>query len=291
MHYYSFNIGDYASHTRHLSEMEDLAYRRLLDLYYLHEKPLNECSTTVSRLINMRKHEKDVQAVLEEFFTYVEGRGWTHSRADQEIAKYHEKLESASRAGKLSAEKRANARSTPVQRTFNRKATDVQLNINQETGTIKQEPEDKDIGAHAPISLVKKSKHEKFRPAKWLTDRGVPVDIAEDWLKVRIAKKLVHTERAFESVAKEAIEANMSLPDAIEYCVKKSWGGFEAKWLSNEMARNGNGNGGKLPAYQESIRSAGLAIFGNLEEQHGRQSEIIDVTPKAPAGYLGTEDL
>ena len=39
MHYYSFNIGDYASHTRHLTAIEDLAYRRLLDLYYLHEQP------------------------------------------------------------------------------------------------------------------------------------------------------------------------------------------------------------------------------------------------------------
>ena len=39
MHFYSFNIGDYASHTRHLTPMEDLAYRRLLDIYYLHEQP------------------------------------------------------------------------------------------------------------------------------------------------------------------------------------------------------------------------------------------------------------
>jgi hypothetical protein len=69
-------------------------------------------------------------------------------------------------------------------------------------------------------------------------------------------------------------------------------------WLHNQCwddeiidRSSGNGNGGKLPAYQESIRSAGLAIFGNLEEQHGRQSEIIDVTPKTPAGYLGAEDI
>ena len=42
MFYYSFNIGDYQSHTSHLSEMEDLAYRRMLDWCYLHEKPLPE---------------------------------------------------------------------------------------------------------------------------------------------------------------------------------------------------------------------------------------------------------
>lgn len=283
MHYYNFNIGDYASHTRHLSEIEDLAYRRLLDLYYLHEQPLNESSTTVARLINLRKHESAVQAVLEEFFSLVPGRGWVNSRADEEIEKYHGKVEAASRAGKLSAERRLNKRST-----------DVQLNRKQETGNIKQETEDKDIGADAPIALVKKVKHEKFRPSKWLTDRGVPVDIAEDWLKVRVAKKLVHTERAFDSVAKEAEQANMSLPDAIEYCVKKSWGGFEAKWIENDRNRSGDTNGQqRMTAHQASVRAAGIAIFGNLEGSHAKQqSEIIDITPRSQAtGLLDSEDL
>lgn len=129
MHYYSFNIGDYASHTRHLEPLEDLAYRRILDMYYLHEQPLNECSTTVARLINMRKNVKEVELVLNEFFLLVKGVGWTNPRADDEIAKYHSKLESASKAGKASAQRRANDRST-----------DVQLNKKQETRTSKQEP-------------------------------------------------------------------------------------------------------------------------------------------------------
>ena len=52
MNYYPFHIGDYASHTRHLTLMEDLAYRRLLDLYYLHERPLNARSTPVEFLLS-----------------------------------------------------------------------------------------------------------------------------------------------------------------------------------------------------------------------------------------------
>lgn len=115
MHFYAFNIGDYASHTRHLTHMEDLAYRRLLDLYYLHEQPLNARLTVVARLINMREFESEVQAVLEEFFDLIEGTGWVHHRADDEISKYHGKLEAASRAGKASAQRRFNDRSTTVQ--------------------------------------------------------------------------------------------------------------------------------------------------------------------------------
>lgn len=101
MHYYQFNIGDYASHTRHLNLLEDLAYRRLLDLYYLQERPLNVGITSVARQINMRDHEADVKAVLEEFFELTD-QGWIHRRADQEIAKYQEFIA----AGKRGAAKR-----------------------------------------------------------------------------------------------------------------------------------------------------------------------------------------
>ena len=121
MHYYQFNIGDYDSHTKHLDLFEDLAYRRLLDLYYLHERPLNASLASVARQINMRDHEDKIKIVLEEFFELTE-EGWVNARADKEINHFRSKIEQASRAGKASAERRFNARST-----------DVQPNNNQET--------------------------------------------------------------------------------------------------------------------------------------------------------------
>ena len=65
MHFYSFNIGDYMSHTVHLSLMEDLAYRRCLDIYYLHEKPLPEDASMVARKIRMPDNVAEVKIVLE----------------------------------------------------------------------------------------------------------------------------------------------------------------------------------------------------------------------------------
>ena len=128
MHYYQFNIGDYVSHTRHLSPIEDIAYRRLLDAYYLSERPLNSGLTSVARQIGMREHEEEVGLVLQEFFVLGED-GWTSNRADKEIAHFHSKIEQASRAGKASAERRSNTRST-----------DVQPTNNQEPITNNQEP-------------------------------------------------------------------------------------------------------------------------------------------------------
>jgi uncharacterized protein YdaU (DUF1376 family) len=114
MHYYQFNIGDYASHTRHLDLDEDLAYRRLLDMYYLHERPLNVDSAVVAKQIGMREKVQVVQDVLNEFFQLGE-EGWVNDRADKEIKHFHSKIQQASRAGKASAERRSSARSTDVQ--------------------------------------------------------------------------------------------------------------------------------------------------------------------------------
>ncbi len=164
MHYYPFNIGDYSSHTRHLTQTEDLVYRRLLDLYYLHEQPLNGCLTTVARLINMRENSLEIESVLREFFEYVEDKGWVNSRADVEILKYHEKKEQASKAGKASAIKR---RSTAVQRTFNAGSTDVQPNKKQETRNKKQEtPEGFDVFWSAyPKKVAKGNAESAFKKA------------------------------------------------------------------------------------------------------------------------------
>ena len=85
MHFYQFHIGDYKSHTHHLSLIEDLAFRRLLDHYYLHEVPIKQ--RDVARQIGMRDHEQEVLAVLNEFFVSTEN-GFINPRADEEITKY-----------------------------------------------------------------------------------------------------------------------------------------------------------------------------------------------------------
>ena len=118
MHYFQFNIGDYASHTRHLSLMEDLAYRRLLDLYYLKDGEIYGDEADVARQIGMRTNVSEVKQVLMDFFV-IDGDRWSHSRCDAEITHFREKSEKASNAGKASAERRLNVRSTDVQPTNN----------------------------------------------------------------------------------------------------------------------------------------------------------------------------
>ena len=140
MHYYQFNIGDYASHTRHLNVIEDCAYRRLLDFYYLHEKPIKQHD--IARQINMREHEQEVLSVLNEFFLSTDD-GFVSPRANKEIEHFHSKIEQASKAGKASAERRFNARSTDVQPTNNHKPITINQEPNIDICPPSGEPEEK----------------------------------------------------------------------------------------------------------------------------------------------------
>ena len=134
MNYYPFHIGDYAAHTRNLSLMEDLAYRRLLDAYYLAERPFIGSSADVARSIGMRDYMDAVEYVLKQFFEATED-GFLNKRADEEIAKCADKKSKAAAAGKASAQRRSNVRLTSVEKkatSVGKVATDVQPTNNQE---------------------------------------------------------------------------------------------------------------------------------------------------------------
>ena len=130
MHYYQFNIGDYQSHTSHLSETEDLIYRRLLDWYYLHEIPIPLDSEQTARQIRMRSHSDCIASVLQEYFEKTED-GWIHHRADKEIAKTGDKSVKASASAKARWDKVKDANALQTQSEGN--ATHNTEHITQDT--------------------------------------------------------------------------------------------------------------------------------------------------------------
>ena len=199
MHYYQFNIGDYQSHTAHLEPLEDLAYRRMLDWCYLHEKPLPFEANEIARIIRLRDHASVVRDVLNEFFSRY-GEGWVCDRVLEEIEHYKAKIEQASRAGKASAERRNNARSADVQPTNN------------------QEPI---TNNHKPKNTV--------APPSSVTD-----SVWQDWLSLRKTKKAAVTQTAIDGIEREARKAGVSLQTALETCCARGWTGFKAEWLKDK---------------------------------------------------------
>ena len=174
MHYYQFNIGDYSSHTKGLSLIEDLAYRRMIDEYYLSEQAFNGCSTDVARLIGLRDHIQEVEYILNRYFTK-NGDSWVHGRIDSEIESYHQKQEKRSNAGKKSAE--ARQKSVDDEQTFNTCSTHVQLTNNHKPITNNQEdikdivPTERDpVPVQEIINLFNKS-FETLPEVKILSDK------------------------------------------------------------------------------------------------------------------------
>jgi len=115
LNHYPHHIGDYDSDTAHLEWVEDMAYTRMLRVYYRTERPLPVEVQAVCRLVRAKsKGEKAaVKAMLDEFFV-LEGDGWHNKRCDQELARYQEKSSkaSASAAARWSqSERNANASS------------------------------------------------------------------------------------------------------------------------------------------------------------------------------------
>jgi uncharacterized phage protein (TIGR02220 family) len=134
MHYYQFNIGDYASHTRYLTPIQDLAYRRLLDLYYLQEKPIPK--ENPAALVGLNDCSTDVERVLNEYFLLTE-KGWVNKRADEAIREFHSKKKTASLAGKKSAESRRVNKDGASERPLNKPINTVQPTIKHKPRTKK----------------------------------------------------------------------------------------------------------------------------------------------------------
>jgi uncharacterized protein YdaU (DUF1376 family) len=197
MHYYQHHIGDFIKDTSYLTNEEVGIYMKLLWLYYDTEQPLPKDLFVLSMKANARENEMVVTGILNMFFTESDD-GWHHSRCDQEIAHYHAQIETASKAGKASAAKRAiNARSATVQPTNNQQ----------------------------PITI-------NHKPIKNITPpEGVNMGLWEDYLKVRKAAKKPLTETALKGLIREAEKAKISLSDALQTCCERSWVGFKAEWV------------------------------------------------------------
>lgn len=201
MHFYQFHIGDYKSHTHHLSPMEDLAFRRLLDHYYLHETPIRQ--RDIARQIGLRDYEQEVLTVLDEFFISTEN-GYIHTRADEEIAKYRKLSDDGKRGAAKRWQKGGDSppNATPI-------------------ATKNQEPITKN---HNKATVV-------------ATPVGVSESVWKDFLALRKSKKAPLTNTALEGLMREATKAKMTLEQVLSTCCERGWGGFKADWMVGQAIR------------------------------------------------------
>lgn len=201
MHYYQFHVSDYIHDTAHLSLEEDLAFRRLLDLYYTQEKPIPNKTHEVARRIRMAAHEDSIQIVLEEFFMFdMERDCWTHKRCDETISAYQAKAERNREIGKLGGRPKVNHLETQ---------TVSSNNPNQEPITINQKPIKEKV-AVAPIVLP-----------DW-----IPLETWQAFLEMRKKIKKPPTDKAVELLIaklKRFKDAGQDVRTVLEKSITSNW--------------------------------------------------------------------
>jgi len=264
MNYYPFHLGDYAAHTGHLEPMEDLAYRRLLDVYYMREGALPADIQVTAKLVRLRSCAADVESVLNEFFVLTED-GWRHQRCEREIEKMQDKQAKA----RASAQASVNSRRAKAERTLDESPTDVerslvvsQTDVELPTPTPTPTP----INTTPPEGGVSRKRSAATTAAR-------PDDVSEpvwqDFQRLRREKRAPLTDTALAGVRREAEKAGVSLEAAIAYCCEAGWQGFNAGWYAD---RQGGAHTSVRPPPQGRYSAAAATIFGN--NQH---PEVIDV--------------
>jgi uncharacterized protein YdaU (DUF1376 family) len=204
MHWYKFNIADYKKDTDHLTMLENGAYLKLINRYYLTEEPLPLDETQLFRLIGVRNDDEAtaIRNVLQDFFTKSED-GFIHKRCDIVIEEYQEKSDKASQSAKVRWETKNNA---------NAMRTQCDGNANSVTKELKN----------------------SFKDAP----EGVEDLVWKDFKKLRALKKAAITETAMKGLKREADKANKTLNEALIICVERGWAGFKAEWvLKDEPAK------------------------------------------------------
>lgn len=60
-----------------------------------------------------------------------------------------------------------------------------------------------------------------------------------DFMAARKKKRLANTRSAFDLFQKEATKLNKTIPEAVEFCAGRSWGGLRAEYVEKETTQQG----------------------------------------------------
>ena len=209
-------MGDYQAHTSHLNDVEDLAYRRMLDLYYLGESALPNDAQWIARRIRMPAAIQEVKQILSEYFQAAEDGLQHNKRCDAEISSYQRmKTGGAKGAATKWANKRGN-----------------------EQGDGEGIKGGNGEGTSTPIA-TKNHKPRTNKKKSVVVEKPEEIDqmVWDSYLEVRKKKSAPLTPVAFAGLIREAELAKLTLTQALTICCEKNWVGFKADWLEKEKAK------------------------------------------------------
>lgn len=140
MHYYKFNIADWALHTSHLNLWEEAIYFRLINFYYDTETPIPLDLKPIIRRLRLDLSTGDLENVLIEFFVKTES-GYIHKRCE-EVLKDYRKTNKKNKANGAKGGRPAKTKGSEITQTKpSGLIKETQTKGNQELRTKNQELE------------------------------------------------------------------------------------------------------------------------------------------------------
>ena len=96
-----------------------------------------------------------------------------------------------------------------------------------------------------------------------LVEIGVDEQVARDWVKQRMAKRLSQTSTALSQAIREFNKIQGRTPnELILFAIERGWGGFKAEWFNNEISRR-NDSGRNI-----GNSAKGIDLFNDGRERH-----------------------
>lgn len=207
---------DYLADTMHLTTEEHGAYLLIIFNYWQTGKPIKSAHLpAIAKLSNERW--ADVEQSLKDYFEISEDGFWIHHRIEFDLKAVKVKSTKASRAGKMSAAKRAARKALEIKEN----PTDVQHTHNTPLNHT-------DTEADIDIEKEKKKETKKKNP---LAVRPDYVD-EQVWDDFILQRKTKFTQTAFNGLCKQAEKAGISVQEALAEAGERGWQSFKAEWYT-----------------------------------------------------------
>lgn len=247
MHYFKFNISDWALSTAHLTLEEEAIYLRLVNHYYDSEKPIPLETQSVIRRLRLGSQPLLVVSILEEYFTETDN-GFFHNRCEQVLKEYRKTAKKNKANGAKGGRPSKHAASSVSQSEPSGLPVGTQVepkhNPNQELLTKNQE-------------LRTSNQKESKKAPKVAVDFSVfnlPDSDVEEIKRIRRKynpkkSQEIDTQRIANGLAKEinlAMQSGISLENIFTEWETRGWKSFKAEY----MAKN---NYGSRPQQQQAI--------------------------------------
>jgi uncharacterized protein YdaU (DUF1376 family) len=198
-------VADYLADTSRLTTEQHGAYLLLLMDYWRNGPPPDD-DFILQQITKLRPDAwSNAKAVLKQFFQ-VENGEWKHSRVEKELSDAKDKKERQTARARAGAEKRWSKKD----------ATSIAQALPKQCPSPSPSPKE--------INTIK-------RTSAPVCPEGVSLQVWNDYLAVRKAKRSPLTATALTAIEKEAGKAGWSLEKALSECVSRGWVGFKAEWV------------------------------------------------------------